>query len=136
MGSDLLTLRGHHLLCLLSFQGLGYSPEFVEHMKEIADAFLGSGSARVKLVASCDDVCAACPHMVGGGCANGDDAEARLTAKDATVLEALGLGLGRVYATRDVRELAVRTFSREDLQRLCSDCQWLSICRETFPPSA
>lgn len=30
-----LVLRGHHTLCLLGFQGFGYSKSFVKNMSEI-----------------------------------------------------------------------------------------------------
>ncbi|PIU52192.1 DUF1284 domain-containing protein, partial [Candidatus Desantisbacteria bacterium CG07_land_8_20_14_0_80_39_15] len=30
-----MKIRAHHLLCVLGFQGLGYSPEFIKKMTQV-----------------------------------------------------------------------------------------------------
>jgi hypothetical protein len=49
-------LRGHHLLCLLTFVGKGYTPAFTANYRRIV-ARLNEGAA-VELVDGPDDICA------------------------------------------------------------------------------
>ena len=57
-------LRGHHLLCVHGFKGMGYSPSFVEKMKEIvADIRNPEKDFDIKVVAGFDEACLACPHI-------------------------------------------------------------------------
>ena len=48
-------LRAHHLLCMLTYVGNGYSPAFVENYEVIA-ARLSAGE-EIELVAGPDDIC-------------------------------------------------------------------------------
>ncbi len=48
-------LRAHHLLCMLTYVGKGYSPAFVENYEVIA-ARLSAGE-EIELVAGPDDIC-------------------------------------------------------------------------------
>ena len=49
-------LRAHHLLCMLTFIGKGYTPEFTENYRRIA-ARLSAGET-IELVTGPDDICA------------------------------------------------------------------------------
>ncbi len=49
-------LRGHHLLCMLTFVGKGYSPAFVENYDRIAGRL--SEGEDILLVDGPDDICA------------------------------------------------------------------------------
>ena len=49
-------LRPHHLLCVLTHVGRGYSPAFTANMSKIAQR-LGAGED-IELVARPDDICA------------------------------------------------------------------------------
>jgi hypothetical protein len=59
-----MKIRGHHLLCLLHFEGKGYSRDFIENMYKIKEA-LEKGKVFFVLN-SCDDICRKCPYMEGG----------------------------------------------------------------------
>lgn len=48
-------LRAHHLLCMLTYVGKGYSPAFVENYEAIA-ARLSAGE-EIELVTGPDDIC-------------------------------------------------------------------------------
>ena len=52
----IVRLRPHHLLCILTFAGEGYSPSFVANFAAIA-ARIGAGET-IELVAGPDDICA------------------------------------------------------------------------------
>jgi len=50
-----LRLRPHHLLCLLTYAGKGYSPAFVANLDAVASR-VASGET-VEIVAGPDDIC-------------------------------------------------------------------------------
>lgn len=52
---DTVRLRGHHLLCLLTYKGLGYSPEFVAGMTATAARLVAGATAEI--VEGPDDIC-------------------------------------------------------------------------------
>lgn len=52
-----MKLRAHHLICLLGFRGLGYSPEFVENMARIADQLRSFPHTVIEIVRRPDDIC-------------------------------------------------------------------------------
>ena len=82
-----IRLRAHHLLCLLTWAGKGYSPAFTAGFTAIAGR-IAAGEA-VVLVEGPDDVCVpmlADPgcHCRGGSVARRDAQAARDLAADAT----------------------------------------------------
>ena len=66
--SAVLHLRPHHLLCLQTFTGRGYSEEFVWHMTLVRDQLIREPLTPVELVSGVDDLCAHCPNNVDGQC--------------------------------------------------------------------
>jgi len=131
-----IRLRGHHLLCLLSFSGDGYSPEFVERFRSLADSYREPGLV-VRVLASPDDACAACPHLDAGGCASPmDGPEADVAALDAAVLDALGIAPGP-HLAHDLHRL-VAALSEGTLHRLCRACSWYgrTDCQRTVREAA
>ena len=119
-----MKLRGHHILCLHGFRGLGYSPEFVSNMWAVRDKLLGSPEMEVEVTTSPDDICSACPHLSAGRCArNGEESETRTGEKDASILRRLALSPGEQIPSRELFLLAADRFA-EGLEDVCSSCQW------------
>lgn len=124
MHTDRLSIRGHHLLCMFGFRGLGYSAQFVANMQGVVDAFF-SGSPQVTVIAECDDICAACPHKVAGVCRKSAESEGSVAAKDISVLDRLGLTPGSAHAAGALRALITGTVRPVTLRAMCSGCEWL-----------
>jgi len=123
-----LTIRGHHLLCLFGFRGLGYSPQFVENMTRVAEAFFSTAAVKVRVVAGRDDICRACPHMKDGDCAKPADAFSRargLVERDLDVLERLGIAADTLHTNASLRGLVCRKVVPGDLPGICAGCEWL-----------
>lgn len=55
-------MRAHHLLCLLAFQGKGYSQAFIERMNELKSRYLMDEP--FILVDGSDSGCEQCPHYL------------------------------------------------------------------------
>ena len=68
--SALLHLRPHHLLCLQTFTGHGYSEEFVRHMTLVKNELARDPLTPVELVEGVDDLCAHCPNNMDGQCSS------------------------------------------------------------------
>ncbi len=125
MSDDLpILLRPHHGLCLVFFEGKGYSETFVEHMQEVRD-ILSPGSARsVRLTLGVDEICAACPHNINGICEHNE----RALRYDRGVLALCGLGEG-VIDFAGFEELITKRILIPGLQRhICGGCRWINIC--------
>ena len=127
-----LRLRGHHLLCLFGFRGLGYSAAFVENMRSVAEAFFGQGGADVELLDECDDICRACPREKDGRCVARPDSEVSIRARDARALTRLGLVAGERRPAAWLRDKVAEKISPAELGDICVGCEWLSAgyCQE------
>ena len=63
-----IRLRPHHLLCLQTFVGHGYSPDFTKHMTYVKSLLTADPNTAITLVAGPDDLCGHCPNCVDGSC--------------------------------------------------------------------
>jgi hypothetical protein len=122
-----IRLRAHHLLCMLTFAGEGYTPEFVANFDRIV-ARIGSGEA-VELVDGPDDVCA---PLAETGDAHCDEPSVRRRDRDA--LRALAAADRPLPATRPlildraaIAELRVQ-FAAGTIRAACSGCSWSPLC--------
>ena len=120
-----MKLRPHHLLCIGFFQGMGYSPAFTFHLKELIDRLQAEDPA-VTLICSCDAVCVACPHCIDGLCAS----DAKVQRYDSAVLDCCGLREGDTLPWSMLRETALQ-LAVPHLAEICSDCQWYAVCSKT-----
>ena len=123
-----MKLRPHHLLCLQKYTGKGYDEAFTAHMNGLLGRLTAHPEEEVQLTEGADDLCAACPHNAGGRC----DSQEKVTRMDRGVLAAMDLS----YGQRDswgalARRAAERVLSTEEFERICADCQWIELCRNT-----
>ncbi|MHB8170046.1 MAG: DUF1284 domain-containing protein [Thermincolia bacterium] len=127
-----LIIRGHHLLCMLGFQGEGYSEAFVANMAKIVEQCKGDSSLQIKVVDHHDDICRACPHLREDFCRQSEESGEKLAAMDREVLTRLGLNPGQKVTLRETRSLIREKILPQHLQEICQDCRWLSLgyCQE------
>jgi uncharacterized protein len=128
-----IRLRAHTLLCLQGFRGEGYSYEFVENMAAIHRSLTDHPEQWVKVVASPDVICAACPHQHPSGCGlNGPRSEQELNDQDHLVLQRLDLKVGSQISWQDLLTRIQSSMCGDDLGSICGSCRWLPLgyCRE------
>ncbi len=120
-------LRGHHLLCLLGFRGMGYSPEFAENMANVYEKLRADPSTEVEIVHGPDDLCACYPADQPYHC---DAASVR--ERDDEALRRIGLNTGEKLLWRDVLGGLQSRMRPEDIPRMCATCRWLpyGVCEE------
>ena len=142
-----LWLRPHHLLCLQSFVGHGYSEEFVQQMSVVKQQLTDSPDTPVKIVQGADMLCLHCPNCKMGTCTSD-----KPDIFDQLVLNILNRGplyrtvdglsatpdptvYGISYDLSATPELTVYgipeslTMSQELIETCCPGCEWEYLCR-------
>lgn len=122
-------LRGHHLLCLLTYVGKGYTPAFVENLNHIAEAV--RRGAPVMLVQGPDDVCIPVMTGVESHCHRPSIAD-----RDRRAARDIGAVLGRTLTPGTTILLSShlddlrRAFASGLSRSACAGCQWHGLCSD------
>ena len=124
----MVSLRPHHPLCVLTYVGEGYGPDFVDNCDRIARR-LAAGE-RVLVVDGPDDLCAPVLDRPGSHCRG-----ARVDGRDARAAASVASVLGREVAAGTVLDLgppALRrlraAFASGDARHACDGCDWSGLC--------
>lgn len=128
-----VVLRGHHLLCVHGFRGMGYSPEFVAKMSDIVRNIRDPEQIfDIQVVRSFDDTCWVCPNKGSVKCEADPESEEHVQLMDQNVIQHLGLTAGEVYPKSYLVSLTSQKVAPDDLDHLCKGCSWLSygVCKE------
>ncbi|NTJ41541.1 DUF1284 domain-containing protein [Agrobacterium larrymoorei] len=123
-----IRLRGHHLLCMLTYVGKGYSQGFTVNYDRVA-ALLNAGE-EIEIVSGPDDICS--PLLCDGGahCFNQSVTkrdEAALAAISDFLREPVAIGT-RIRPTKDVIAKLRAGFAQGALRSACIDCEWGGLC--------
>ena len=122
-----MKLRAHHLLCMQNFTGHGYSAAFTAHMTALLQSLAAHPETVVRLVGGCDDLCAACPHNMGGVC---DSAE-KVVRLDAGVCAAAGLAADSSGTWAELTALArTSILQTAEFDAICAACEWYHLCKQ------
>ncbi|MBB6261289.1 hypothetical protein FHS77_001840 [Paenochrobactrum gallinarii] len=129
-------LRGHHLLCMLTYIGKGYSPFFVENYDQIAEA-LSHGTV-ITLVNGPDDICAPLLCEENCHCHN-----ASVILRDQAALEDISTLLGvrlqsgsKFILNSQLLQKLRAAFSQNTIRSACKGCQWAALCTDIAQNSA
>ncbi|MGF6172475.1 DUF1284 domain-containing protein [Ensifer sp. 4252] len=121
-------LRGHHLLCLLTFVGEGYTPSFTRNYVRIAERL--SAGESVTVVDGPDDICA--PMLCDAGAHCREDG---ITRRDSLALAAISdildrhLEPGSVLVLDAGRLRRLRSaFAKGKAVAACAECEWAGLC--------
>lgn len=123
-----IRLRPHHLLCLLTYVGKGYSAAFTANYDAIA-ARIGDGED-VLIVAGPDDICApllgdADPHCHRDSVIERD----RLALRDLGELLATAPEVGQSLVLEPHLLLQMReAFTAGRTRAACVGCEWHGLC--------
>lgn len=123
-----IRLRAHHLLCLLTYVGKGYSPAFTANYDGIAERL--SRGEDILIVSGPDDVCAPLldepePHCLGESAVERD----RLAAADVEELLARPILIGaRLDLDAAILARMRQAFSAGLVRKACGGCEWNELC--------
>jgi uncharacterized protein len=121
-----LRLRGHHLLCLLGYRGMGYSPAFCDNMTGIYEQLRQQPETVIEIVHGPDDICAAYPDNETKHC------EGSVYELDTRVLDRLGLTTGSRLSWQEALTRVGSRLVPDDIGKLCTSCPWehYGVCRD------
>lgn len=121
-------LRAHHLLCMLTYVGRGYTPAFVENYDGIV-ARLSQGEPIV-LVDGPDDICAPIQDIASAHCHNESVVERDRLALDAVrALLGTTVELDREFSLDAPMLTGFReAFGRGQTRAACTGCEWSGLC--------
>lgn len=130
-----IRLRGHHLLCMLTYVGKGYTPAFSANFDRIAGR-LAEGED-VLLVEGPDDICAPMAFACGAHCP-GEGVRQRDVEALASVGQTLGLVLqagGRLCLTPPMVACMRHAFAgaaagKPGMRSACGGCEWSQLCTD------
>ena len=124
----MIRLRPHHLLCILTYAGKGYSPAFVANYDVLA-ARIGAGE-EVLLVSGPDDVCAPLLGEADAHCFNASVTERdRLAARDVAALLGNSVQEGSILTLDVARLKRMReAFATHAIRNACPGCEWHDLC--------
>ncbi len=120
-------LRGHHLLCLLGYRGMGYSKEYVENMTSMHDTLRTMPDTEVHIVSEPDDLCLRFPETQPCHCDHQN-----IHHRDSAMLEKLGIKVGQTLSWRNIEDRIKASFEPADIDDLCRTCSWRAygVCHE------
>lgn len=121
-------LRPHHLLCLLTYAGRGYSPAFVANYDAVA-ARLSAGED-ILIVSGPDDICA--PLLASGDAHCGRKSvmeRDKLAAREVARWLAVPITAGATLRLDAARLATMRQgFAAGRIRAACAGCEWAGLC--------
>ena len=126
-------LRGHHLLCMLTYIGKGYSPAFVENYNTIAGRL--SQAEDIALIDGPDDICQPLlcqPLLCKDDCHCFNES---VVVRDRLALNAISdlfetkIAAGSQFTLDAERLNRMRSaFADGSIRKACQSCEWSDLC--------
>lgn len=124
-----IALRGHHLLCMLTYIGKGYSPDFIANYDDIARRI--SNGEELVIVHGPDDICRPLLGDTGAHCRGRSvfKRDERALGIVSDLLEQQ-IAAGTVLTPNSKFLAHLRAaFSEGKMRKACFGCEWASLCR-------
>lgn len=128
-----MRFRPHHLLCMLTYTGKGYSQSFTDNYDRIIDE-LNKGNKTIKLVSGADDICA--PRLCDANDTNChchrnyiDDRDRKSLSDIRKMPEFLDFKIGsHINLTKDFINSLREAYKENTIRTACSGCEWKNLC--------
>ena len=123
-----VSIRPHHLLCMLTYLGKGYTPDFVAGYDRIIKR-LNAGED-LRLVDGPDEICQ--PMLSEPNCHCHNDS---VRQRDSQAAEAIGTVLGihlspgsAVILSASTTDRLRQAFAEGEIRAACGGCEWQELC--------
>lgn len=123
----MLTLRGHHLICLYFFSGEGYDAKFIENLRDVLKRV---ESEEIEIVSGDDGICAKCIYLKDRKCMHDENADEEIREMDNTALKLLNLRAGQKITWQDLKNFIPDIFLQWH-DRYCNECDWKHACEKS-----
>lgn len=123
----MITLRGHHLICLHFFSGEGFTEEYINNLENIKKR-LTKGEI-IKTGVQADDICKMCGYLRNGKCLYNETADIEILNMDKTAINLLGLEMVINLKWQKINTRLPSIFKAWH-KKYCIDCDWLNICKK------
>lgn len=115
-----MKLRPHHLLCTQSYEGKGYSNEFVKNMDKVTNVLRNEKDTKIELIFSTDDICSKCPEKIDVDLCKSNE---KVKEIDSKVVKYFDLE-EKEYNYEDIVKYIKKKMTIEIMDDICSKCQW------------
>jgi hypothetical protein len=123
-----IPLRAHHLLCLLGFQGIGYTADFIRNFQKVKRMIEQHPNLEIEVVDTSDVICIACPNMLNNECfRSGLKLNRKVKDIDRRVMERLGISPGDRFKASELYALVKEKIKPCDINEICQGCEWLNL---------
>lgn len=120
----MIKLRGHHLVCLHYYHGDGLTENYKLNLQQrVARAQNGE---EINITGSADDICRACPGLVGCIC-QGMPEEETIQKLDQIALAFLNHQIGDKVLWKDL-EGQIKAAPASFFSSFCHECSWARYC--------
>lgn len=130
---DSVRMRGHHLLCMLGWKGVGYTPAFTINYNKIIER-LKTETVTIEIIEGKDDICAPLnsENYEGYHC---EDEDVLIRDKKALddINRTLGLNLtiGSQFEISEIYLADMRAlFQKYEIRSACAGCSWHDFCSD------
>ena len=126
-----IRVRAHHLLCMLTYVGRGYSPVFTAGYDAIVERL--TAGEEIVLVAGPDDICQPMLDAADHHCRRSSATERDRLAADAVakLLPRHTVREGDPFMLDNVTLKRLRAaFQSHRTRDACDGCEWFSLCSE------
>lgn len=135
MDNQPIRFRPHHLLCMLTHVGKGYSETFIQNMGDILEQ-INQGNHDIILEYGPDDICA--PRLCDKSDTTCHCRENHITDRDNEALadfenhaEFSMFKIGnRFKLTKDLINRLRIVYKTQDIRTACKDCEWYDLCTD------
>ncbi|HOP08680.1 MAG TPA: DUF1284 domain-containing protein [Candidatus Methanofastidiosa archaeon] len=122
---EIVNIRPHHLLCIINFDGLGYSTEFVEKLRVVKEK-IDEDSIVIRLTEGQDDICKTCPNRMKCSQMN------YTRILDKKVMIATDLEYGKEYGAAKLIDIIKSKITWNLLNMICENCAFYYKCKKIF----
>lgn len=118
--TDPIAIRPHHFLCIVGFQGAGYSLDFVKNFQHLKDQLESNPETLLRVEPTLDQICGPCPHNQGTHCIE----EKKIQHLDSRHQKILGLQSGQTLTWAEGLTRLAERMTLEKFHEACAGCDW------------
>ncbi len=121
-----ITLRTHHVICIQSFIGKGYSNKFIENLSNIINYLkLNNNQKCIKLSNNCDDICKCCPNKLHSNTCRKEEFIKHL---DESYKQICNFDYNTQYSLEELNNIIKNNLTIDKFKNVCGNCEWFFIC--------